>query len=415
MGEKPKERVVVTGLGIVSPVGIGKEAFWTAILEGRPGVKALTRFPSEGFSSRVAAEIKDFQPEAFMDRKDARRMDRFAQLGVAAARLAVNDAGIVIDQGNAAKVGVIIGSGIGGMETLQEQIENLIKKGPGRVSPFFVPMMISNMAAGQIAIILGAKGPNLTVVTACASGTNAVGEGFKLIQRGAAQVVLAGGTEAPITPAAFAGFGAMKAISASNEEPAKASRPFDKKRDGLVIGEGAAVLCLESLEHARQRKAHIYCEIIGYGATADGYHITAPEPTGCGASRAILLALEDAGISPSDVDYINAHGTSTILNDKVETLAIKNVFKNYAYQIPVSSIKSMLGHCMGATGAMELVATALAVKLDKVPPTINYEFPDPDCDLDYVPNKSREHFVKTAISNSFGFGGHNAVVVLQKI
>ncbi|HAA90200.1 MAG: 3-oxoacyl-[acyl-carrier-protein] synthase 2 [Thermoanaerobacterales bacterium 50_218] len=414
MAKDSREKVVITGLGVVSPIGIGKESFWSSLLEGRSGIRTVTRFDSTGFASRIAGEVADFRPEEFMEKKEVRRMDRFAQFGVAATKMAVADAGLDLRAIDLDRVGVVIGSGIGGIETLEQQVRVLLEKGPSRISPFFVPMMISNMAAGQIAISLGPKGPNFTIVTACASGTNAVGEAFRMIQRGEADVVITGGTEAPITPIAFAGFSAMKAVSTRNEEPAKASRPFDKERDGLVIGEGAGVLILESLHHALKRNARIYCEVAGYGTTADGYHITAPDPEGRGAAQAMELALKDAGISPEDVDYINAHGTSTVLNDKVETIAIKKVFGERAYKIPVSSIKSMIGHCMGAAGALELVATALSVKFDQVPPTINYEVPDPECDLDYVPNEAREWTVEVAISNSFGFGGHNAVVVLRK-
>jgi 3-oxoacyl-[acyl-carrier-protein] synthase II len=409
-----RERAVITGVGVISPVGIGKEAFWNALLEGRSGIKQVTRFDATGFASRIAGEVTDFHPEEFVEKKEVRRMDRFTQFAVAAARMAVADAGLDFSNIDLDRVGVVIGSGIGGIETLEQQVRLLLEKGPSRISPFFVPMMISNMAAGQISIFLGVRGPSFTVVTACASGTNAVGEALRMIQRGEVDVVITGGTEAPITPIAFAGFAAMKAMSTRNEDPAKASRPFDKERDGLVIGEGAGILILESLSHARRRNARIYCEVTGYGTTSDGYHITAPDPEGRGAAQAMKLALEDAGISPEDVDYINAHGTSTVLNDKVETLAIKKVFGERAYRIPVSSIKSMIGHCMGAAGALEVIATALSVKFDQIPPTINYEVPDPECDLDYVPNEARQYKVKVAISNSFGFGGHNAVVVLRK-
>jgi 3-oxoacyl-[acyl-carrier-protein] synthase II len=341
-------------------------------------------------------------------------MDRFAQFGVAAAKMAVEDAALEIGEEDPERIGVVIGSGVGGIETLCDQHNVLLNKGPNRVSPMLIPMMISNMAAAQIAICLGPKGPNITVVTACASGTNAIGEAFKLLQRGAAEVVLAGGAEAPIVPIAMAGFCSMKAMSTSNGEPQRASRPFDKNRDGFVIGEGAGVLVLETFEHAAARGARVYGEVAGYGCTADGYHVVAPEPEGAEAARAIRIALEDAGISPDQVDYINAHGTSTDLNDKIETLAIKKVFGDHAYRVAVSSIKSMLGHSMGAAGALEAVACALSVSTDWVPPTINYEHPDPECDLDYVPNQARQCPVKVAVSNSFGFGGHNAVLAFKK-
>ncbi|NPV28160.1 MAG: beta-ketoacyl-ACP synthase II [Firmicutes bacterium] len=414
MAKVTREQVVVTGLGVVSPVGIGKESFWSSLVQGRSGVGTITRFDPSSFASRIAAEVKDFNPEAYLEKKEAKRMDRFTQFGVAAAKLALEDAALDLEKEDLDRVGVFIGSGIGGIETLEEQLRLLIAKGPSRISPFFVPMMISNMAAGQIAICLGPKGPNMTLVTACASGTNAIGEAFRVLQRGEADVMLAGGTEAPITPIALGGFCAMRAMSTRNDEPARASRPFDRQRDGLVIGEGAGVLVLETLSHALARKARIYCEISGYGTTADAYHITAPDPDGAGAARAIRLALLDANISPESVDYINAHGTSTELNDRIETLAIKNVLGEHAYRIPVSSIKSMIGHLMGAAGAVEAIATVLTIASDLVPPTINYEFPDPECDLDYVPNQARAHSVRVALSNSFGFGGHNAVLVFQK-
>ncbi|MDH7576808.1 MAG: beta-ketoacyl-ACP synthase II [Bacillota bacterium] len=414
MAEVAKERVVVTGLGVISPVGTGKESFWSSLIQGKSGIGPITRFDPSLFTSRIAAEVKDFNLDAYLEKKEAKRMDRFTQFGVAAAKLALEDASLELEKEEPDRVGVIIGSGIGGIETLEEQLRLLIAKGPGRISPFFVPMMISNMAAGQIAICLGPKGPNLTLVTACASGTNAIGEAFRVLQRGEADVMLAGGTETPITQIALGGFCAMRAMSTRNEEPTRASRPFDQQRDGLVIGEGAGVLVLERLSHALARRAKIYCEISGYGTTADGYHITAPDPAGAGAARAIGLALQDANLPPESVDYINAHGTSTDLNDKIETMAIKKVLGEHAYRVPVSSIKSMIGHLMGAAGAVEAIATALTIATGLVPPTINYEIPDPECDLDYVPNQARQLSIKVAISNSFGFGGHNAVLVFQK-
>lgn len=414
MKNMDKERVVITGLGVISPIGIGKEAFWSSLVQGKSGIGPITRFDSSLFSSRIAAEVKEFYPEDFLGKKEVKRMDRFTQFGVTAARLAVEDAAIILESEDLNRVGVVLGSGVGGIQTFEEQLQVFLSKGPNRISPFFIPMMISNMAAGQIAIYLGPKGPNFTVVTACSSGANAIGEAYRLIQQGDAEIMLAGGTEAPITPIALAGFCAMKVTSTRNEEPERASRPFDKQRDGLVIGEGAGVLVLESLSHALKRGAKIYCEVIGYGATADGYHITAPDPKGEGAARAITLALQDAKTPSEKVDYINAHGTSTELNDQTETMAIKRVLGEHAHKISVSSIKSMIGHLMGAAGAVELVATALTVESGLVPPTINYEFPDPECDLDYVPNHARKVSVDIALSNSFGFGGHNAVIVLQK-
>ena len=409
-----KQRVVITGLGVLSPVGIGKESYWQALLRGQSGIERLTRFDPSLYDSKIAGEIKDFVPEQFLERKEIRRMDRFTQFGVAASKLAVGDAALEIGEEDPEKIGVVIGSGIGGIETLCEQHSVLLNKGPNRISPLFIPMIIGNMAAGQIAISLGLKGPNITVVTACASGTNAVGEAYLMLRRGAAEVILAGGTEAPIVPVAMGGFCSMKAMSTANDQPQRASRPFDRNRDGFVISEGAGILVLETLEHALARDVRIYGEVTGYGCTADAYHITAPEAEGTEASRAIRIALEDAGIAPDRVDYINAHGTSTELNDKIETLAIKKVFGDHAYQIPVSSIKSMIGHPLGAAGALEAIACALTVSTDWVPPTINYEQPDPECDLDYVPNQARQCPVRVAISNSFGFGGHNAVLVIQK-
>jgi 3-oxoacyl-[acyl-carrier-protein] synthase II len=349
-----------------------------------------------------------------MDAKEAKRMDRFTQFAVAAAKMALEDAGINPDAIAKDRVGVVVGSGIGGMETLLEQIEVQRVKGPGRVSPFLVPMMIMNMAAGQIAIIFGFTGPNLTVVTACASGTNAVGEAFRMIQNGVADMVITGGTEAAITSLAFAGFCSMKAMSRVVDEPAKASRPFDLHRDGFVMGEGAGLLILESLESAQRRKARIYAEVLGYGATADAHHITAPAPGGVGAAQAMAQAIADAGLLPEDIDYINAHGTSTDLNDKYETMAIKDVFKEHAKKLAISSTKSMTGHLLGAAGGIEAIVTALTLYHDKIHPTINYEHPDPECDLDYVPNQVRAAQVKYALSNSLGFGGHNATIVLGK-
>jgi 3-oxoacyl-[acyl-carrier-protein] synthase II len=409
-----KQRVVITGLGVLSPIGIGKEDYWKALLQGKSGIGPVTRFDTSSFDSKIAGELKDFAPEQFLDRKEIRRMDRFAQFGVAAAKLAVGDAALEIDKENPEDIGVVMGSGIGGIETLCDQHNILLTKGPNRISPLFIPMIISNMAAGQIAISLGLKGPNITGVTACASGTNAIGEAYLMLRRGAAEVILAGGAEAPIVPVAMAGFCSMKAMSTNNDEPQRASRPFDRNRDGFVISEGAGVMVLETLGHASARGARIYGEVAGYGCTADGYHITAPEPEGAEAARAIRIALEDAGISPDQVDYINAHGTSTGLNDKIETMAIKKVLGDHAYRTPVSSIKSMIGHSLGAAGALEAIACALSISTGWVPPTINYEQPDLECDLDYVPNQARQCPVRVAVSNSFGFGGHNGVLVLKK-
>lgn len=409
-----KKRVVITGLGVISPVGTGVDKFWNNLLSGTSGIGPITRFDTNDMPTKIAGEVKDFEVEKYIDRKEARRMDLFTQYAVSAAKMAVADSGLNMAEEDQNRIGVVLGSGIGGMETFEEQCKVLMKKGPNRVSPFMVPMMIVNMAAGQISIHLGAKGPNITVVTACASGTNAVGDAFKIIQRGDADIVITGGTEASITPLALSGFCSMKALSTRNDEPTKASRPFDKNRDGFVMGEGSTILILESLEHAQKRKGNIYAEVLGYGATADAHHITAPAPGGEGAARSMMMAIEDGGLKPEDIDYINAHGTSTELNDKFESLAIKKVFGQSAANIMVSSTKSMTGHLLGAAGAIELAATALALKHGQIPPTINYETPDPECDLDYVPNKKREKDINFALSNSLGFGGHNATVVLGK-
>ncbi|BCV21013.1 beta-ketoacyl-ACP synthase II [Moorella sp. Hama-1] len=410
-----QKRVVITGLAAISPVGTGKEKFWQALLNGQSGIGPITRFDAAAMPVRFAGEVRDFDPGHFFDRKEARRMDRFTQYAVAGARMAVEDAGLDLEKEDRDRIGVVFATGIGGMETFEDQTGVLLEKGPNRVSPFFVPMMIANMAAGQISINLGARGINFTVVNACASGTNAVGEAFRVLQRGDAEVVITGGSEASVTPLTVAGFAAMKALSMRNDDPTRASRPFDRGRDGFVLGEGAGVLVLETLEHARARGARIYAEVVGYGCTADAYHITAPAPDGSAAARAMALALADAGLKPGDIAYINAHGTSTELNDRQETLAIKNVFGTDASRVAISSTKSMTGHLLGAAGAIELVVTALVIATGVIPPTINYEEPDPDCDLDYVPNKARERQVTAAMSNSFGFGGHNATVVLRKL
>lgn len=407
-------RVVVTGLGIISPVGIGIESFWSNLLDGKSGIGPVTKFDVSEMSTKIAGEVKDFNASDYIDKKEAKRMDLYTQYAVSAARMAVEDSGLDLEKTDLDRMAVILGSGIGGLYTMEEQCRVLVDKGPKRISPFLVPMMIVNMAAGQISITLGAKGPNYTVVSACASGTNAVGDAFNLIQRGSADIVVTGGTEASITPLGFAGFCSMKAMSTRNDEPTKASRPFDRDRDGFVMGEGSVILILESLEHAQKRGAKIYAEVLGYGASADAHHITAPAPEGEGAARAMSIAIRDAGLRPEDIDYINAHGTSTDLNDKYETLAIKQVFGEHAKSVLVSSTKSMTGHLLGAAGALELAVLALAIRDNKVPPTINYENPDPECDLDYVPNVYRDKEVNFALSNSLGFGGHNATVVFGK-
>jgi len=408
------KRVVITGLGVISPIGIGVEQFYTALKEGQCGIDMVTRFDTEGYDTKIAGEVKDFDPIAYIDRKEAKRMDRYAQFAVAAAKMAFDSSKLDIETIDNSRFGVCIGSGIGGMETLENQHIILQEKGPGRVSPFFVPMMISNIAAGNISITLNAQGPNITVVTACASATNAIGEAFKMIQRGDADIMVSGGSEASITPLAFAGFCSMKAMSTRNDDPKTASRPFDKDRDGFVMGEGAGILILEELEHAIKRGATIYGEVVGYGATGDAHHITAPAPDGAGAYRSMLMAVKDAGIKPEEIDYINAHGTSTEMNDKFETMAIKKLMGEHAMDVAISSTKSMTGHLLGAAGAIEAMACLLAINEDIVPPTINYTTPDENCDLYYVPNKAINKEVEYAMSNSLGFGGHNATIILKK-
>lgn len=409
-----KKRVVVTGLGVIAPVGIGKDNFWQALVQGKSGIKPITRFDASELPTRIAGEVRDFEPADYLDKKEARRMDRFAQFAVAASKMAIEDSGLELAHENLDRMGVILGSGIGGMETFEDQTRTLVNRGPNRISPFFVPMMIANMAAGQIGITFGLRGPNITTVTACASSTNSIGDAFKLLQRGDADVVVTGGTEAPITPLAMAGFCAMKAMSTRNDEPEKASRPFDRERDGFILGEGAGILILETLEHAEARGARIYAEVAGYGTTCDASHITAPHPEGEGAAKSMEMAINDAGLKPEDITYINAHGTSTPLNDKCETMAIKRALGEHAGKVLVSSTKSMTGHLLGASGGIEGIASVLAIYNGIVPPTINYEQPDPYCDLDYVPNQAREVEVQAALSNTFGFGGHNATIVFKK-
>lgn len=409
-----KKRVVLTGLGAITPIGSGKDAFWSALLAGKSGIGRITRFDPSDFSTQIAGEVKDFEPANYMDKKEAKRMDRFTQFAVAATRMAIEDSGLNLETEDKSRIGTLIGTGVGGMDTLNDQYKVLFDKGPNRVSPFFVPMMIANMAAGQTSIVFGLQGPCSCVVTACATGTNAIGDAFRMIQHGDADVMVAGGTEAAVSPAAVAGFCSMKAMSTRNEEPEKASRPFDKDRDGFVLGEGAGIVIMETLEHALARGAHIYAEIAGYGTNADSYHMTAPAPEGTQAAKCMALALNDAGLSPDAVDYINAHGTSTPLNDKNESLAIKRLFGDHATKLAISSTKSMTGHLLGAAGAIECIACAMSIQTSKVHPTINYDNADPELDLDYVPNKSREKIVNVAISNSFGFGGHNATILLKK-
>lgn len=408
------KRVVITGLGIVSSLGLKIDEFWENITTGNSGVSKIIRFDTEEYASKIGAELKDFDSSDYLGRKTAKRMALFTEYGATAALKAVEDAGLEITEKNEEKAGVLVGSGIGGIEVLEKQIERLHTRGPGRVSPFFVPMMISNMASGQISILTGAKGPNTNTVTACASGTSAIGEASEIIKRGDAEIMIAGGAEAAISPSSVAGFSSMKALSTRNDQPEKASRPFDKGRDGFVIGEGSGVVVMETLEHARERGAKIYGEVASYGMSGDSYHITQPAPEGEGAARAMSMALEKAEINPEDMDYINAHGTSTKLNDKFETIAIKNIFGDHAYNLAVSSTKSMTGHLLGAAGGVEAIICALSLTDQILPPTINLEDPDPECDLDYVPNSAREAEVDTVMSNSFGFGGQNACLILRK-
>ena len=409
-----QHRVVVTGMGAITPLGLSVAEFWDGLKAGRSGVGPITRFDVSGFDTRIGAEVKGFIPAEHMDRKEARRMDRYTQYGLAAAKMAFADAGLTLESLDPERCGVYFGSGIGGMETYSEEMGVLLQKGPKRVSPFFVPMMISNMAAGTIAIHLNLQGPNLTTVTACSSANNAIGEAYHAVKAGRADLMVTGGAEAAFVPIAVAGFSNMQALSTRNDEPEKASRPFDKQRDGFVMGEGAGVLILESLEHAQARGARIYAEVIGYGCAADAYHMVQPPENGEGGARAMNRALHDAGMDPSAVGYINAHGTSTPMGDIAETRAIKRVFGDHAYRLAVSSTKSMHGHLLGAAGAVEMIASVMALVDGVLPPTINQETPDPECDLDYVPNAARAVQVEVALSNSFGFGGQNATVIVKR-
>ncbi|WP_432400632.1 beta-ketoacyl-ACP synthase II [Wukongibacter sp. M2B1] len=409
-----KRRVVITGIGVISPIGSGKENYWNALRNGVNGVDTITKFDVADYKTQMAAEVKDFDPTDFIDKKEAKRMDRFTQFAVVAAKQAIEDSGMNLDEIDKDRFGVALGSGVGGIETLENEHTKLSEKGPRRVSPFFIPMMISNIGAGRISIELGARGPSTTSVSACASSTNSIGDAFRIIERGEADIMCTGGAEASITPLSVAGFCTMKAMSTRNDDPKTASRPFDKERDGFVMGEGAGILIMEELEHAKKRGAQIYGEIVGYGMSSDAYHITSPAPDGEGAARSMKYAINDAGIKPEDVDYINAHGTSTPYNDKFETMAIKTVFGDHAYKLAVSSTKSMTGHLLGAAGSIEAIACLLAVKEDFIPPTINYMNPDPELDLDYVPNEGKSRVVNYALSNSLGFGGHNATILLKK-
>ena len=408
------KRVVVTGIGAITPIGNTPDEYWEGLLSGRNGIGPITLFDASQHKSRIAGEVKGYDPHDYLDVKEAKRMDRFAQFAVSASLQAVRDARFVINELNAEQVGVIIGSGVGGIKVLEDQQTIYLNRGPDRCSPFMVPMMIANMAAGLTAIHTGAKGPNSCPVTACAAGSNGVGDAFRLVQRGYAQAMICGGAEAAITPLSMAGFAAARTLSRRNDEPARASRPFDRDRDGFVLGEGAGILLLEELGHAKSRGARIYAEIVGYGMTCDAYHMTTPTPGGEGAARAMQLALKDAGLTPNQVSYINAHGTSTCANDSTETAAIKKALGEHAYKVAISSTKSMTGHLLGGSGGIEAVATVLTIANNQIPPTINLEDPDPECDLDYVPHQSRAQTVEVALSNSFGFGGHNATLAFKK-
>ncbi len=407
-------RVVVTGMGCITPLGIGLEESWENCVAGRSGVGPITKFDAAGYKTQIAAEVKGFDASAYMDRRELKKMDVFIQYAVAATRMALDDAGMEIREEEAHRVGVSIGAGLGGLPQIEAQHKVLLESGPRRVSPFFIPMVIANLAPGYVSILTGAKGPNLSIVTACATGAHSIGEAWHMIRRGDADVMLAGGVESTITPLAVAGFNAMRALSTRNDEPERASRPFEKDRDGFVMGEGGAVLVLEELERAKARGARIYAELVGYGATSDAYHITAPDPEGDGAARCMEGALRSAGMSPDEVDHVNAHGTSTPFNDYYETLAIKRVFGDHAKKLWVSSTKSMTGHLLGAAGSVEAVFSVMALWEQVAPPTINYDTPDPDCDLDYVPNEARQGRIRAVLSNSFGFGGTNASLLFRR-
>ncbi len=407
-------RVVITGFGLITPLGIGVDESWAALCSGKSGITEITRFDASDFDTKIAGEVKGFHPEDFLPKKEAKRTQTFIAYAIATSRMAIEDSGLVIDSTNENRVGVLTGCGLGGLQIFEQTSKVLEEKGPRRVSPFFIPMMIGNMAAGMISIFLGAKGPNASIATACAAGTHAVGDAFKIVKRGGADAMIAGGVESIITPTCIAGFNAMKALSTRNNEPEKASRPFDRDRDGFVVGEGCGILILETLDGALKRGANIYAEMCGYGMSGDGFHMTAPSPDGEGAARCMTAALDDAGISYKEIDYINAHGTSTQLNDLYETMAIKSVFKEKAPLIPVSSTKSMTGHLLGGSGGVETVFTALTIHEGIIPPTINLDYPDDECDLDYVPKTARKANLNMAMTNSFGFGGTNATLILKK-
>jgi 3-oxoacyl-[acyl-carrier-protein] synthase II len=400
-------------MGIVSPLGIGLDDNWQAICQGKSGIGPITKFDTTEYPAKIAGEVKNFDPELYIDKKDQKKMDVFIQYALAAGSMAIKQSGLIIDESNADRVGVLVGSGLGGLQTIEKYHTMLLQSGPKKISPFFVPMLIVNLAPGQISIYFGCRGPNSSVVTACATGNHSIGEASRIIQRGDADAMIAGGVESTITPLAVAGFCALKALSTRNDEPEKASRPFEKNRDGFVMSEGAGILVLESLESAKQRNASIFAEVIGFGCNADAYHITAPSPGGEGAARCMQIAIDDAGIKPEDIDYINAHGTSTPMNDLSETIAMKTVFKEHVKNLAVSSTKSMTGHLLGASGGVEAIFSILTIKHSIIPPTINYDEPDPECDLDYVPNVARKKDVRIVMSNSFGFGGTNATLIFK--
>jgi 3-oxoacyl-[acyl-carrier-protein] synthase II len=405
---------VITGVGLVIPTGIGTETAWKNVCEGKSGIGPLTRFDPNGFETKIAGEVRGFNAEAYIEKKEIKKMDLFIQYALAATKEALEDSQLKITPQNCDRIGVIVGTGLGGLPTIEKYHQILLEKGPSRISPFFIPMLIANLASGQIAIQFGAKGPNTCIVTACATGAHCIGEAFRAILYGDAEAIIAGGTEANITPLTISGFNAMKALSTRNEEPQKACRPFEKNRDGFVVAEGSGILILEELEFALKRNAKIYGELIGYGYSGDAYHITAPPPDGEGAVRCMRMAIKDAGLKPEDVDYINAHGTSTPLNDLTETRAVKTVFGENAKKVSISSTKSMTGHLLGAAGSTEAIFTLLAIRDNIIPPTINYDVPDPECDLDYVPNKARHQSLNVTMSNAFGFGGTNATLIFRK-
>ena len=409
-----QRRVVVTGVGLVSPVGIGTEPTWKALLQGESGIGAITLFDASGFSCRIAGEVKNFNPEDFVERKEIKKMGRFIQFGIAASEFALDQSGLKVDAQNAERVGVVIGSGIGGFEVIEREHRTLLEKGPSRISPFFIPATIINLASGYVSIRTGAKGPNSATATACTTSAHSIGDSFKIIQRNDADVMICGGAEACITPMGIGGFAAMRALSQRNDEPAKASRPWDADRDGFVVGEGSGILILEALEHAKQRGANILAEIVGYGMSGDAYHITSPSEDGDGAYRVMRLAIKDAGVEPEQIDYVNAHGTSTEVGDRIETTALKRVFCDHAYKLAVSSTKSMTGHLLGGAGGLEAGITVLALRDQIAPPTVNLDVPDPVCDLDYVPHNARPMKMEYALSNSFGFGGTNGCLIFKR-